>query len=863
MGDVGPCGPCTEIHYYKGEKVRPDLSEIIEVWNLVFMEFYDSPEGQRKPLPMPCVDTGMGLERLCSILQNKKSNYHTDLFRDILISLEKSSGLKYDFEEKEQTKQQKAFRITADHSRAISFLILDGVVTGNDKESYVLRRLIRRALYYSQKLDPRKNLLKVGVNQVIFLMSPVYPALLKEKEYIESVIDQETRIFFNSLKRGRKKLDEIMSSLSEKFIPADAIWNLYSTYGFPLDLTRLIAQEKGWVVPEENEIKKQEKTTKKTLCLKKTSPAKQDFSHLITQLRLRNSKETFFTGYKTRREEGCILFINPESQIQKEKKEIPLSLEVNQTAWIVTDKTCFYPEGGGPVGDQGVLKTQTGQAEVLDCQKKSGFVFHKIKVLNGLLKENQICKMEVNPYHRQEIAASHTATHLLHSALRSVLGKSVKQAGSLIEPGRLRFDFTYPKALTKKQLDQIEKIIHQNLVKKESLSSEWKDLEKAKQEGTLFLQGENYGPEVRVISIGENTSRELCGGIHVQNTMDIQQFKIVSEKGIQSGIRRIMAYTRSLSRAWESFLINKNLELREYLQFPKIKNPTAPSPSVEKENPFLQWLEDKNKKIKNLRKRLMRLQKEGLSNSLPRKRNFITQHCHFNPLALQVLEFGESLNWPLPKSDRVIDFLLKKDEEKACFFSKNSSLNFENKLEIHPKVKNNHHKPEQYFKEIKPLLKFIKIKDQEADALQMSLREIIRLGLTKEKLVSNAKTFTLSGVEGKVLIVSFPIEDRKILSDISESLLSGISSGLVILCGKGGTKHPVLINRTKNFTNILSANEIFKDTIAPLCEGQGGGKPSFAQGSITNKSAFLTLEKKLLKKWSANFKKSNSEALNF
>ena len=406
MGDTGPCGPCTEIHYYKGKERRPDPHQFMEIWNLVFMEFYDTEEGTRKKLSVPCVDTGMGLERLCALLQSKESNYHTDLFSEIILSLEKACSFKYDFTEKHQTDKQKAFRVLADHSRAVSFLIADGVVTGNDKESYVLRRIIRRALYYSEKLDPEKNLLQLGVKKTISLMADDLSFTQRQEEKnIQSVIHMETEFFFESLKTGRKKLEEIMKSLSGKFIPAKTVWNLYSTYGFPRDLTRLMAQEKGWAVAKEEDIKKYEKKVrhefKKAVAHTEIKDLENVIKHhpwLISALREEGERETVFTGYERNKETGRIL-LTVSIKIPDDLTESggifsqfspPLSLmplAEGLKGWLVLDKSCFYPEGGGPIGDRGLLKTEAGRAEVLDCQKAGGFIWHRLKVLEGKITE--------------------------------------------------------------------------------------------------------------------------------------------------------------------------------------------------------------------------------------------------------------------------------------------------------------------------------------------------------------------------------------------------------------------------------------------------------------------------------------------
>lgn len=923
MGEAGPCGPCAEIHYYRGKETRPDPSQFIEIWNLVFMEFYDTEEGKRQKLPIPCVDTGMGLERLCSVLQNKKSNYHTDLFSEIISSLEKASSCKYDLEEKNQTDQQKAFRVLADHSRAVCFLINDGVSPGNDKESYVLRRIIRRALYYSQKLHPTKNLLQVGVEKTITLMDEIgsllkkdqeltpvtetYLSLKGEEKRIQSIIGRETKQFFDSLKEGRKQLEVIMESLPKKFIPVKEVWNLYSTYGFPIDLTCLIAKEKGWTVAKEEEIEKYKKEVSKQLTSVISKNQWEDFKKKNDSLKMiidslePSQTKTTWTGYEQDKEEGkivAVLSVLPEKpsdsgptfiivpgQVQISNSCIPKGLK----GYVILDKTCFYPEGGGPIGDRGWLlkiEHQTKRkkiiASVLDCQKKGDFIIHEVEAQEDITP-GQSCYMEVNKNFRKDVKSSHTATHLLNSALRTVLGESVRQSGSLVEPGRLRFDFTHSKALTEKECRQVEEWIWQSLEREENLSSSFKKLEQAKEEGALFLKGENYDSEVRVINIGEKTSKELCGGIHVQNTREIESFKIVSERGIQSGVRRIVAYAGFLAKSWEAFLVQQNLKLREYLKLPLPEERPGDSlfiekekffwkGTLEKENPFLIWIENKEKELKIFRKTIVRLEgKDSLETVLSNNQEFIKIKSRFHPLAQQVLELREHLKLSLPKAEKVMDFFLKQNTPnktvsfKESFEKPDNSTHSSKTKEKGNRTTDNQketkkssgwtkeqliEKARDCFEESENPLNWMKAKNQEAYKLKEQLKKIKSLGRTKEQLLEKAKDFKLGGLKGKLLVADLPLEDRKMISDISDFLLSKLSSGLVILSGEGEGKHPVLVNRTKDFEGLLSAGDILKNTVAPLCKGKGGGKASFAQGSITDKSKFSDLETFLLEKWS-------------
>ena len=458
MGETGPCGPCTEIHYYRGKEKRPDPDQLMEFGNLVFMEFDDKGKGQREKLSVPCVDTGMGLERICAILQNKQSIYHTDCFKGIIQSLEEASGCKYDFTETNQSEKQMAFCVLADHSRAVALLMSDGVLPGNEGQSYVLRRILRRAFFYSDRLNTKKNLVGVASQKVIDLMGEIYPALREERALINSKINEEIEIFMESLKSGKNILLKKIKNLPDKIIPNQMVWNLYSTYGFPPDLTRLIASEKGFEVSETFNLEEFKEKEKISFIRDVEKDLLRDFKR---QYQLKKTESTY---YETDKENSKIIhlvyikrpFCGPEkndnflsaahypslsvSFIEKLQDELLIGegeivqddqrillpaerIEEDQDEhklWLITDKTCFYPEGGGPIGDRGKLKTETGEVKVEDCVRVVGSIFHKIKIteLRGKLKKGQSCEMKVDADHRRLVEANHSATHLLHQALR-------------------------------------------------------------------------------------------------------------------------------------------------------------------------------------------------------------------------------------------------------------------------------------------------------------------------------------------------------------------------------------------------------------------------------------------------------------
>ena len=820
MGDTGPCGPCSEIYFNPNlNNKNPEESDLIEVWNLVFMSFNEDKQGRKTPLPKLCIDTGMGLERISMILQNKTNNYATDLFTGIIESIENKSDKKYFFEKNQQTEEQIAFRVIADHSRAISFLICDGVLPGNEGASYVLRRILRRALFYSYKLSTEQNLLETGARKTIDLMQEFYPELKKNKTLIQSTIKTEDQRFSDNLKTGRKLLFQKMKNLSNKKIDNSIIWDLYSTYGFPPDLTRLIAQEQGFstenidltVLKKQNELKMVKKHVEKEHNIYLQNA-------LFDLAQKTNMKKTEKTCYEKNEEQAKILFIIKPFKIpvelEKSNEEEPSlfysysisatprsSLKKDEEAWVILDKTCFYPEGGGPIGDTGTLKTDTGQAKVLDCQEKANFISHKIKVTQGEIKQNQECKMAVDKKHRNLIATSHSATHLLHHALREILGKTVKQKGSLVEPGKLRFDFSYPNPLTEKQLEDIEEKVNHYIQSQKEVDTTVQPYKKALFQGALSLAGENYLDEVRVISMGDSV--ELCGGIHVKNTKNIQLFKIISETGVQSGIRRILAYTSDTAIDWLKNLENQNRELRKFLNLSLTDTIS--------DNPFILWWEEQEKKIKSLKNQL----KQGVSiptitkstDKQKRKLNKSTlkQQKHINSLAQQMIEFGKYLKTPVPKEiikDNLYLPLMKKKKEE------------------------------------------IRVLKKQIDNLSNKFNQ--------DKISKQSKKFKYKNITSHLLIVSLPIDDRKLLAEMTDQLKSQIEPAIVILLGEGEIsetekKYPIIVSVSLELQKYISADKILKQIIAPVLKGKGGGQTRFAQGVMTSKSNLSKLENIILK----------------
>ena len=811
MGDIGPCGPCSEVYYYDGPKKDPAPEDMIEIWNLVFMEFNESNRG-RTPLPKLCIDTGMGLERLAAVLQGAKSNYHIDLFKEIIQYMEKISGIKYNFTNISQDEDQVAFRVIADHSRAISFLICDGVLPGSEGASYVLRRILRRALFYNSKLLPNKNLLCSATDKVVNSMSSIYPELNQNKKLINSIIREEENLFTQSLNTGRAVLLQKIKNLQDKKITNATVWDLYSTYGFPPDLTRLIAKEKGFEVSELGleDLKKQfHPSSLSEKSLKKNQKDTIALFIKAVHIFVGPNRKTEFTGHTKNKEVGQILFtgyIKKLFQAETHKTNVASTtklefiapLEKGQEGFLILNRTCLYPEGGGPIGDKGTIRTETGEAEVLDSQKKGNFIFHKVKVLKGELKKRQACEVKVNAHHRRLIAAGHSATHLLHQTLKTVLGDSVRQMGSLVKPGELRFDFSYPKPLSYFQIEKIEKTVMNHIQANHSVLNSIQPYEEAINKGALFLSGENYEEKVRTIKMGD--SFELCGGIHVNKTAEIGGFKIISESGVQSGVRRITAYTSDILQGWYELMKEQNKQLRKYLQ---LAIPEKPEPV----NPFIQWFTDKEEEIKSLTKQLRMFLINKSSEKKKRSPNNIKTPAHTEP--------------------KEQNFLVHQNEELRKY------------LHLPPVKTLTENK--DYF------LPFIRKKEEQTASLKKQLKNL-STSLSGHELRKKTKPFQHQGIKGHLLNISLPIEDRKILAEITDQIKHKMATPLVIvILGAGDAQYPLVISVSKELQKYISAGNILKNTIAPFLEGKGGGQARFAQGTVKNKNRFPKLEETLLK----------------
>ncbi|BBB32360.1 alanyl-tRNA synthetase [Thermotomaculum hydrothermale] len=537
MGETGPCGPCSEIFYDHGEQyscgkpscdVGCDCDRFVEIWNLVFMQYNKDEEGNLTPLPKPSIDTGMGLERLAAVMQGVLSNYDTDLFQSIIQTIAKASGKEYGKNQSDDI----AMKVIADHLRATVCLITDGVVPSNEGRGYVLRRIMRRAIRYGKKLGLEIPYLYNFVDAVVEELGVAYPELIESKNNVKKLIKIEEEQFNKTLENGLKVLESMISESPER-LSAEQVFKLYDTFGFPVDLVEDVCEERGVKVDRKGFEKLLEETKEIT---RKKSKVKVDLTLSDAFKTLENYPETIFTGYKDFESEGKVLAIFDDSG----EKE---TLKQGETGYILLDKTPFYVESGGQVDDTGVIKSNNFTGEVKQLiQPVEKRRLHKVYAVKGELKKGDIVKAEIDGERRRAIMRNHTATHLLHAALRKVVGDHVKQAGSLVDPDRLRFDFTHFNKLSDKELKEIEFLVNREILANKKLIIEEMPIEDAKKKGAMALFGEKYGNIVRVVQVPE-FSVELCGGTHVSMTGEIGLFVIESERSAASGIRRIEAFT--------------------------------------------------------------------------------------------------------------------------------------------------------------------------------------------------------------------------------------------------------------------------------------------------------------------------------
>jgi len=534
MGDTGPCGPCSEIFYDHGPDVAggppgskdEDGDRYVEIWNLVFMQFDRAAGGEMTALPKPSVDTGMGLERVAAVMQGVHSNYEIDLFANLLKATANILGVRND--------GSSSLNVIVDHIRACAFLIVDGVLPGNEGRAYVLRRIIRRAIRHGKKLGVKKSFFYKLVGPLCEEMGGAYPELVKARARVEKVLEKEEQRFAETLDQGMEILESAIAKLKGRELPGDIVFKLYDTYGFPVDLTADIARERDLSVDQAGFDQRMAAQRDRARAASKFGTGK--------EAAIKTDLTSEFSGYDGTSDASEV------TALYKDGNEVESLAEGDEGA-VILKSTPFYAESGGQVGDTGVLAFDSGSFLVFDTQKSGKANVHVGKMQTGKLSKGDKISAEVDGERRHSIVLNHSATHLMHAALRSVLGDQVAQKGSLVAPDRLRFDFSHYEALTRDQLKEIEDIVNQQIRRNIAADTKLMKYDDAVASGAIALFGEKYDDEVRVLKLGER-SVELCGGTHVSSTGDIGVFKITSEGGVASGIRRIEAVTGDIAMQW-------------------------------------------------------------------------------------------------------------------------------------------------------------------------------------------------------------------------------------------------------------------------------------------------------------------------
>ena len=524
MGDTGPCGPCTEIFWDHGPDVpggppgseNDDLDRYIEIWNLVFMQYEKSADGKMDLLPKPSIDTGMGLERISAVMQGVHSNYEIDIFKDLINATAKITGCK--------DKNNDSLKVISDHIRSCSFLILDGVSPSNEGRGYVLRRIIRRALRHGNKLGIKEEFFYKLVPVLRELMGDAYPDLIAHQDKICKVLKQEEIQFSKTLDKGMAIFQNYLAGTTNSVIPGDLIFKLYDTYGFPVDLTNDIARENGLEIDMEGYNRCMQEQIARG---RSASQFSVDYSEQVNL-----PGKTEFIGYDHSDTNATVLGIYAENNAVDEIKE-------GDQVGIILDKTVFYAESGGQVGDTGIIGTETSLFNVVDCKKVGTHFMHFGHLKHGAISRGDKVKVEIDTERRQSITCNHSATHLLHEALRLVLGDHVEQRGSMVDGDRFRFDFSHDTSVSAEEIRKVENIVNMEIMRNKKVVTTSMSMEEAQKKGARALFGEKYGDVVRVVNIGEDFSVELCGGTHVNRSGEIGLVKVALETSVASGIRRI------------------------------------------------------------------------------------------------------------------------------------------------------------------------------------------------------------------------------------------------------------------------------------------------------------------------------------
>jgi alanyl-tRNA synthetase len=584
MGDTGPCGPSSEIYVDRGEEYGEE--RFLEIWNLVFMQYNRDEKGNLTPLPNPNIDTGMGLERIASVLQGTKTNFDIDLIKPLIDFGQEVSGKTYG----ENFEDTVAMRVIADHLRALTFAISDGVLPSNTARGYVIRRILRRALRFGYKMGIKEPFLYRGVDVVVEVMKDAYPELLQTKAFVKGVVKAEEERFLHTFKNSMPVAEEFINTALEegrRFLKGEEVFKLYDTYGFPLDLLEEIAKEEGLSLDmegfeKEMEIQRERARQSFKIQTKEVQPIYQHLKNI--------GRTSIFVGYEQYVAQSKVIALLKNGELVSELKE-------GEEGEVFLDITPFYAERGGQIGDTGTIESADGLFVVDDTQSPvDGVISHKGKVVKGNIKVGDQVIASIDRERREDIKRNHTATHLLHSALRLVLGEHVRQAGSLVADKYLRFDFTHFQALSVDELKRVEELVNEQIRKNEPVIVEEKDYREAIKEGAIAIFEEKYGERVRVLSVGD-FSKELCGGTHVSRTGDIGYFKIISESSIGAGLRRIVAKTGRWA-VEEAFL--ESLTLRQVAQNLGVRTEEV-----------LEGLSKLQERIKELERELQRVKSES------------------------------------------------------------------------------------------------------------------------------------------------------------------------------------------------------------------------------------------------------------
>ncbi|MFS4458492.1 alanine--tRNA ligase [Bdellovibrio sp. HCB2-146] len=731
MGDTGPCGPCTEIFYDHGPKagtiddpykgIAAGEDRFVEIWNLVFMQYFENPPGTLTPLPKPSVDTGGGLERMTAAMQGVFNNYDTDLFKPMIDLACKIGGLQYISDKEVLAKNPaaaeitSALRVLADHCRSTSFLIADGALPSNEGRGYVLRRIMRRAIRYGRKLSADKSFLPGMAEALIESMGDIYPELKTRRDHILNTIRDEEDRFLSTLDNGTHILmDELKKAKAQgqKTLSGELVFRMYDTYGFPADLTRVIANEQGIEVNEEEFEKQMEDNRNKSKASWKGKALGADEQHIIKIGKdyAGAGKKVVFTGYDTFIDDAKI-------EVLSDGHKVVTSLKQDETGLIILDRTTLYGEGGGQAGDQGYILAGTSRARVVNTTKIDDVIIHHVQIEHGEFKTGAAVTTGVDPVERRNTAANHSATHLLHAALRKVLGTHVTQAGSLVDSQKTRFDFTHNKPLSSEEIKKIEDMVNEQIALGNPVKAEVMSHKEAIAKGAMALFGEKYGDQVRVLTMGD-FSTELCGGTHVTNTSQIRMFKIVSEAGVSAGVRRVEAITGDGAVRYAMNAI-----------------------------------------------------------------------AHFDE-ALAAAGFQKSPHY------------LKHLETTG------ETATLANRLEA--------------------------MKDQVKN-LEKEIKKLQGGQVNVDDLAAKAQSFkTKSGGAGKLVLADLPLDDRQVLSEVTDHLKNKIQSGVVVVVGQGDQSHPIIVSVSKDLTGDVKAGDLLKE-VAALMGGKGGGRPDFAQGAAPDR----------------------------